>query len=47
MAANYQIGKDKGVLSNTLQGVVVDKKQRDQIANFSKSAHFTFSSYGK
>lgn len=47
MAANQQSGKDKGVLSSTLQGVVVDKNQRDQIANFSKSAHFTFNSYGK
>ena len=47
MAANQQSGKDKGVLSSTLQGLVVDKNQRDQIANFSKSAHFTFNSYGK
>lgn len=47
MAANQQSGKDKGVLSSTLEGLVVDKSQRDKIATFSKSAHFTFSSYGK
>jgi len=47
MAANQQSGKDKGVLSSTLQGLVVDKNQRDQIANFSKSAHFSFNSYGR
>lgn len=40
------MGKDIGHSSNNLDGRVIDRKQHDKIAHYSKNAHFTFSVNG-
>ena len=41
------LGKDKGVKTTHVDGLVVDKVQRNAIAKFSKDTHFNFTGYPK